>query len=113
MLRLLTGNQWKRPLFFLGSLWRKDLYAVGGNDEDFVEPGYDDDWFGDCLIKGLGLKPQFLDHVVGLHLDHPRPANIDQRMGISKKVYYQKRTAALDGTGFWEAREGSWNYVSD
>ena len=40
-----TGLNNQRPFFFLGAVYRRDLYAVGGNDEDFIAPGYDDDWF--------------------------------------------------------------------
>ena len=65
-----TGPDLKRPYFFLGSLWRKDLYAVGGNDEDFEDAGGEDDWFADCLIQGLRLQPVYSREIIGHHLIH-------------------------------------------
>lgn len=68
-----TGQKNKRPLFFLGSVLRKDIYAIGGNCEEFTEPGYEDDWLSKCLTRGLGLEPVYRDDVLGYHQDHPRP----------------------------------------
>ncbi len=98
-----TGKRNKRPFFFLGSLWRKDLYAVGGNDEEFTKPGYDDDWFADCLIRGLGLRPRFTDAVVGHHQDHPRPQGLSHKVLPSKRLWEQKRKA-----GVFVATGGPW-----
>jgi len=61
----------RRPLFFLGSLLREDLYAVGGNDEDFTAPSGEDVWFGHCLINGRGLTPTYSATIVGHHQAHP------------------------------------------
>ena len=63
----------RRPFFFLGSVFRQDVFAIGGNCEEFTEPGYDDSWFADCLMYGRGLKPVFRRGVSGTHIDHPRP----------------------------------------
>jgi hypothetical protein len=100
----LTGTGNPRPFFFLGSLWRNDLYAVGGNDEDFKAPGYDDNWFADCLIKGLGLRCRFVDQVVGYHQIHARPANLDELVAVSKRVYEEKVAA-----GEFVSSGGPWN----
>jgi len=103
-----TGPSRKVPFFFLGSLFRKDVYAVGGCDEDFmVAPAWEDNWFGDCLIHGLGLTPVYSTSIVGHHLDHPRtttPVNTHP----SELVYQRKKKAALDGTGKWCAAGGPW-----
>lgn len=78
----------RRPLFFLGSLYKSDLYAVGGNDEDFVKPAGEDVWFSNCLVYGLGLTPIFLDSVVGRHQAHthgdPKIAQISVRLREEK-----------------------------
>jgi len=102
-----TGNKRQRPFFFLGSLWRKDLYAIGGNDEEFVEPGYDDNWFADCLMHGLKLKPRYLDAVIGHHQDHPRPSDIGKMVKISHALYTRKaRSGKYENSGgpwpWWE-----------
>jgi glycosyltransferase involved in cell wall biosynthesis len=60
------------PYLFLGAVYRADLYSVGGNDERFIEPAYDDDWFGDCLIHGLGLHKVHRDDIIGHHQSHGR-----------------------------------------
>jgi len=100
----LTGPQTPRPLFFLGCLFRKDLYAVGGNDEEFTRPGREDVWFADCLINGLGLSPKYSD-VRGFHQDHLRPP-LASDYSLSKKLYHQKRTEALK-SGVWRASKSA------
>ena len=105
-----TAARRPRPFFFLGSLWRRDLYAIGGNDEQFVDPGYDDNFFGDCLLNGLRLNCRYLDEVVGLHQDHPRPENLDQLILSSKRIYEAKRAAIAAGAGEWCASGGPWEF---
>jgi len=107
---LYTGVKWIRPLFFLGSLWRKDLYAVGGNDEEFMAPGYEDNWFGDCLIKGLKLRATFRSEVIGYHQDHLRPANLAELVRPSRVLYEKKVRLAQEGKIPWQASGGPWQY---
>jgi glycosyltransferase involved in cell wall biosynthesis len=107
-----TGLINQRPFFFLGSLWRKDLYAVGGNDEHFTIPGYDDDWFGDCLIKGLGLQCVYTTRVEGYHQHHARPDGWKDMHKISEKLYKEKYEKASRGEIKWEASGGPWAYSS-
>lgn len=64
------GVERQVPFFFLGSLWRKDIYAIGGNDDHFVEPCWDDLWFGECLINGLGKVPRYATEIIGWHQNH-------------------------------------------
>ena len=107
--QLLTGKRCLRPFFFLGSLWRSDLYAIGGNDEEFVAPAYDDNWFGDCLMRGLGLTPVFLDEVVGHHQQHFRPQELAKMVGPSKELYQRKVEQAHSGKILWQSSGGPWN----
>ncbi len=104
-LALYTGKKWRRPFFFLGSLWREDLYAVGGNDEQFTQPGYDDDWFADCLVHGRGLRPRFTDAIVGYHQDHHRPQGLSHKILPSKRLYQAKKKA-----GVFVASGGPWSF---
>jgi glycosyltransferase involved in cell wall biosynthesis len=84
-----SGNQNPRPFFFLGATTREDLFAVGGYDEDFDLPGYDDNWLADCLIKGRKCTYTFWDDIIGLHLDHERP-NLDNSFSLMSKLYSEK-----------------------
>lgn len=102
---LYVGNDRQRPFFFLGSLFRKDLYAVGGNDEEFVAPGYDDDWFAQCLVKGINLSPRFLDHVVGYHQTHRRSPALATLI-IPSHILYNKKM----NEGIFISSGGPWEY---
>jgi glycosyltransferase involved in cell wall biosynthesis len=95
-----NGNGKDRPFFFLGSCWRKDIYAIGGYDEEFTGPGYDDDFHAECLVKGRGLTPIY-SGILGLHQSHPRPA-YDWR--LSSEIYERKIAARLfcSSGGPWE-----------
>lgn len=103
---LLTGPENPRPLFFLGSLRRRDLYAVGGNDESLV--GREDVFFADCLIRGLRLTPRFLQ-ATGYHQDHDRPNHTENVRRLSTESY-SRRIAACQITGQWTTTSGSWPY---
>tara|TARA_R110002020_G_scaffold154248_2_gene333805 strand:- start:4042 stop:4770 length:729 start_codon:yes stop_codon:yes gene_type:complete len=105
-----TGTLNMRPFFFLGAVWRKDLYAIGGNDEEFIAPGFDDNWFADCLISGLGLIPIWEDSIVGTHLHHSRPPNLGDLVIPSRELYKTKRQQAIEGKILWEASGGAWKY---
>lgn len=105
-----TGQNPKhaRPFFFLGSLLRSDLYKIGGNDEEFIYPAYDDNWFADCLINGLGLYPVFSGDILGLHQAHSRPDNLATLEQHSLKLYHEKLKLAREGIIKWEASSGPW-----
>jgi SAM-dependent methyltransferase len=102
-----TSPEIKRPFFFLGSLFRHNLYAVGGCDGDFTSPAFDDDWFGDCLVHGQKLLPVFSRDIVGHHLDHSRPSDLVQSAAISEKLYHKKVNEARQ-TGCWQSSGGPW-----
>jgi glycosyltransferase involved in cell wall biosynthesis len=81
------GPERPQPRFFLGTVWRRDVYAIGGQDEAFIYPGWEDDWFGDCLIKGLGLKPRYATEVVGWHRHHGYPDGALDKMEWCRQLY--------------------------
>ena len=95
------------PYFFLGAIYRSDLYAVGGNDEEFVEPCYDDNWFADCIIKGLGLMKVIDGDIICHHRSHPHPKNSHANEKISHQLYLNKVREA-NRTGIWQASGGPW-----
>lgn len=103
-----TGLKRQVPYFFLGILQRKDLYAIGGNDEDFADfiGGYEDQWFGNCLTRGLRLKPIYITSVVAHHLYHPR-SDTNQTSAKAKEVYLKKYKEA-EATGIWMSSGGPW-----
>jgi len=104
---LLTGSTCPRPFFFLGSVFRSDLYKVGGNDERYTGPGYDDNAFGNALIYGIGLHPVFTD-VVGYHIDHPRPINLGALVQPSKKLYEHLLKEQQHGRESWFSKGAPW-----
>lgn len=98
------------PLFFLGSLYRADLYAVGGNDEEFrAGPACEDRWFAHCLMHGRGLIPKYSETIVGHHAWHPRRSN-PQIESPSYKLLKDKTEAALRGTIPWQSAGGPWPF---
>jgi len=105
-----TSPQVRRPFFFLGALWRTDLYAVGGNDERFVSPAWDDNWFASCLTEGLGLKPRYIEEAVGHHLDHTRPADLSALTKPSEKVHTEISDEARR-TGRWATQDAPWGII--
>lgn len=97
------------PLFFLGALWRHDLYSVGGNDEDFAKGdcnAHEDKWFAQCLMQGLHLTPYYTDKVVGHHLWHPR--RVFNKQTRPNARLYQQKVAAAERSGHWCASGGPW-----
>jgi glycosyltransferase involved in cell wall biosynthesis len=96
-----TGAFCKRPFFFLGACWRSDFYAIGGNCEEFVAPGWDDNYLADCLIKGRGLSVRYLNTVIGHHLDHPRSPTLAQDCEPSHYLYLKKVQAGIYTNESW------------
>jgi len=76
------------PLFFLGSIWSEDFWSIGGNDEDFTDPGYEDTYLGYLIEQNY--KINWRTDVVGLHQDHPRPKNLAKMVMPSKEIYERK-----------------------
>lgn len=95
----------ERPLFFLGSVYKDDVFAIGGCDEDFVEPGKDDIWFADCLMNDRGLVPYYSFGIVGYHLHHDRPEDLSKR-SIKSSLLYHRKVSEAKKTGIWKSRKG-------
>ena len=106
-LDMYTGEVYRRPFFFLGSVLRKHVYSIGGNCDDFMYPGYEDNWFADCLMHGEGLLPRFPTDIVGYHQDHPRP-DTNWVYSINEVMYRNKYNEAQCGRYHWKANRGSW-----
>ncbi len=107
-----TGPRRQAPLFFLGSLWRKDLYAVGGNDEEFILPCAEDRWMGNCLTQGLGLVPRYSTSVVGHHQWHPVTSS-KKRDKPGVDLVRSNTRKAKAGIIPWCASGGPWPYNGD
>jgi len=101
------GPTARRPYFFLGAVWRADLYAVGGCDEEFVEPCFDDNWFADCLIDGLHLKIRYTDEVQGHHQRHEHGETTHAKEHVSRDLYHRK-VAEAKKTGVYISSGGRW-----
>ena len=99
-LSVYTSREDDRPLFFLGILRREDIYAIGGNCEEFNRPGFEDDWFTKCLIYGLGLRPVYREDVVGYHQNHPRPS-LHEHYRVMRELFERKLQSAQAGTAPW------------
>jgi glycosyltransferase involved in cell wall biosynthesis len=108
----LAGPQSGMMWLYLGAVWRRDLYVVGGNDEEFTAPGYEDLWFLDCLIHGLRLKSRFLVDVVGHHQNHPHP-KFEDVCGPSKQAYERKTALVQAGQIPYCSTGGPWLMNSD
>ncbi len=57
--------------FHLGSVWRKDVFVIGGHEEAFKEPGNEDLYFSECLTQGLGLQIKDCLKLICCHSAHP------------------------------------------
>lgn len=99
-----------KPLFFLGALWKSDLYAVGGNDEEFDHcggnGGHEDKWFANCLMEGRHLTPIYATDVVGYHRWHARPSE-SAALNVNRALYHRKIEQA-QRTGRWCSACGPW-----
>jgi len=105
----LSTREVPKPFFFLGSVWRSDVFAVGGNDEDFQVPGAEDNWFADCLIKGQGLMPVYVKDMIALHQTHKRPKQLQAWVRKSRQIYQRKLRAANAKKIPWKSSGGAWD----
>jgi glycosyltransferase involved in cell wall biosynthesis len=95
------GPQVAHPAPLCMAIWRCDLYAVGGHDEEFEQVGSNDTFMLRCLEN---LPRQFVGcwDLVAWHYDHPKPLRSSQRPLI------WKTREANAGTHPWTARAGAW-----
>lgn len=93
-------------LFFLAALWREDIFAVGGNDPDFTDPGGEDAWLCWCIQNRSKLV--WTDEVVGYHQDHQRPPNTNSR-DMDTLAHY-KKAQAENGLIPWCSSTGPWKF---
>jgi glycosyltransferase involved in cell wall biosynthesis len=106
-----VGRQ-RRPYFFLGALWRTDLFAVGGDDEEFTTSGgycHEDRWFALCLQNGRQLAPLYAkgEEVKGVHQPHKTRWIHDKSIRINWKLYRSKVRMARR-SGQWQSSGGPW-----
>lgn len=109
ILHTYQGRRHRRGLFFLGAIRREHVYAIGGNDEEFTSPGFEDTWLSCCLAYGAGVQFVFLNSPVGHHQDHPRTdesygGTSYSRMG---QLYRHKVNEAKAGRIPWKAKISS------
>jgi len=103
------------PMFAMTALKKKDIYGVGGRDEDFTHLFWEDAWFAACLIRGRGLQPVYFDEDHGVsayQLWHERPHSA---WGEKRKEMYNLMTSKLEAAkkdfvfkssgGSWDLRE--------
>lgn len=102
---LYTGKFNPRPFFFLGMVSRELFYKVGGNDEEFNQPAYEDDFLAYCL-HSHGANWEFLDDVVAYHIDHTR-LNRDAGTVKMKELYDHKLK-----TGQTTSSNGPWKLLT-
>lgn len=105
----LVSPRRKRPFFFLGAVRRAHVLAIGGNDEEFTQPGYEDKWLADCLQHGAGLEMRYLQYPVGFHQHHARPVERygDPHYKNMGKLYKSKVADAQTGIAPWTAKISS------
>lgn len=108
-----VSRRTRRRFFFLGAIRREHIYAIGGNDEEFTKPGYEDAWLTQCLIQS-GIQFRFSDRMVGHHQDHPRTPERygtdwhPQKCSLTMRaLYLQKIADAEAGRIPWNAKISS------
>ena len=67
--KLISGSEYKRPFFWLGSIYKQDFWDIGGNDEDFEKLGFEDTLLAAKVTANYKVK--YLDDLTGCHQNHP------------------------------------------
>lgn len=104
-----TGASNRRPFFFLGAVQKSHLYAVGGDDEEFTLPGFEDDWLAARLTRGCGLAVHYRADIEGAHQWHERPP-VEQGVAWASQMrdLYIRKVKTASETGAWVAASGPW-----
>jgi len=100
-LAIIVGPRVRHPALFCTAIWRADLYAIGGHDEDFVGVGSNDTFLAHCLDH-LPRRLVGCWDLEAWHYDHPKPPR-DTRRSLYGKLRY-----AAVGRHPWTARTGAW-----
>ncbi len=79
----------QRPYFFCGAMLRKHFLELGGMDEAFVGPGYEDDDFAARMQKA-GIRFDFSDTIRVNHQWHERDQGSP---AINQQLFHQKHGA--------------------
>ena len=87
------GELHPTPHFFLGSIYRDDFWAIGGNDEDFTTPGYEDVYLGELIKRKY--KINWCNDIVGLHQNHGRPRNL-RNLVVPSRILYEEKMKELE-----------------
>jgi glycosyltransferase involved in cell wall biosynthesis len=107
-------------LFPMTAVWRKHVYAVGGCDEDFIVPNYEDTWLSMCLKKGRGLRGRFCREVVCHHEWRDRSESAAKIEGsvsspgshfLMMRELYSLKVGEGEKTGIWMSSGGAWPYT--
>lgn len=77
---LLSGSEYKRPFFWLGSIYKQDFWDIGGNDEDFKRLGFEDTLLGANVARNY--KVNYLDDLLGHHQQHRRTPSSAARQDV-------------------------------
>ena len=94
--QLYTGKDNQRPFFFLGAMYKDDFWNIGGNDEDFTSPGYEDNMLGEMILRNYTVN--YLDEAIGHHQWHIRPTDLG-RLVHPSRVLFEKKMQELNETG--------------
>jgi glycosyltransferase involved in cell wall biosynthesis len=100
-LGIYVGKYVRLPALLCTAIWRADIYAIGGHDEDFSRVGSNDTFLFHCLNR---LPRQFVGcwDLEAWHYDHPKPLRDSQ-----KRLHWKLRDAEA-GQHPWTARAGAW-----
>jgi len=100
-----------RDVFYLGSVRREHVCAVGGHDERFQKyAGVEDIHFVDCLENHLGLR-MVRSSAIGHHLCHAVRAD-SRQTGVHARTQGIRIRRECTKTGQWTAEGGPWEFSS-
>lgn len=67
------GGEFNFPskCYYLGSVHRKHVCAIGGYSEDFIDQSWEDTWLSNCLVNFCELGIKINREHLGVHIEHP------------------------------------------
>jgi hypothetical protein len=69
-------------------MYKDDFWSIGGNDEDFTRPAYEDYYLGEIIKRKYHIN--WCDNIVGLHQNHDRPKNLNKMIEPSRILCEEK-----------------------